>query len=111
MLTLSPFSAEVVADDEWQPFLERVLGETAARPDSAGPAWLLAHRAEWAGDTAGQSRCLPAALAADPGHAPSLLDAAVEAGDRRDAARARDLMRRAGVPSADPEYATYLTFA
>lgn len=106
-ITEAPLSVDLDDEPGWEPFLERVHAETG----HVAPAYLLAVRAEWEGDTAAQSRWLAVALAADPAHRQTLLDSAAEAGDRGDAATARDLLRRAGVDAGDDEMATYLRFA
>lgn len=106
-LVEAPLAVDLTEEDGWQPFLERVHAETGA----AAPAYLLAVRAEWAGDVQAQSRWIAATLAADPGHREALEAAATEAGDRGDAVAARDLLRRAGVGAGDDELATYMRFA
>lgn len=106
-LVETPLAVDLVGEEGWQPFLERVYAETG----SPAPAYLLAVRAEWADDVQAQSRWIAAALAADPDHREALLAAAVEAGDRGDAVAARDLLRRAGVDAGDEQLATYLRFA
>lgn len=111
LVTPAPLAVDLIDNDGWQPFLERVYAETSGSPASAAPAYLLSVRAEWAGETGAQSRWLEAALAADPAHVESLEVAAAEAGDRGDAVLALDLLRRAGVESTDPELATYTSFA
>lgn len=110
-LVFTPLVADLGGDERWQPFLARIHEAIAGTAASAAPAYLLALRAEWVGDTAGWSRWIAAAMAADPSHAPSLEAAASEAADRGDAATARDLLRRAEVDATDPELATYIAFA
>lgn len=106
-ITEAPLSVDLDDDPGWQPFLERVHAETGR----VAPAYLLAVRAEWEYDVEAQSRWLAAAREADPTHRETLLDSATEAGDRGDAATARDLLRRAGVEAGDDELATYVRFA
>jgi tetratricopeptide (TPR) repeat protein len=91
--------------DDW----ERVRAWTSAiAAHAAGqpaPHWVLAVAAERRGDTEAAERHLRAALAADPGFYPALLDAAWNAEDRGEAVRALSLLRRAGVDDDDSQVA------
>ena len=98
-------------DAHWEDFLRRLYDDTAGTPHAAVPAFLLARRAEWLGDTSGQVAWLRAALAADPGKRDALYDAADLAGAHGEADPARELLVDAGAGGDDPELAIYRHFA
>ncbi len=79
------------------------FAQAAARVErsAAGAHYILSRCAERHGDVAAGEARLAAALRADPGFVPALLDAAWYAEDRGDALRALSCLRRAGVEAGD----------
>lgn len=107
-----PFDFELASVSEDRVgFIELMYAATIDEPIAAGPAFLGALLSEQLDDISGMQEWLVRAIAADPDHAPSLELAAELAGTAGDAVGARDLLKRAGVPSGDRELATYEAFS
>lgn len=83
----------------------------AATPRAAGTHYVLSCCAEYRDDALEAEAHLQAALTADLGFVPALLDAAWYAEDRGDAVRALDYLRRAGVDEDDDQVRRLAWFA
>lgn len=95
-------AANVLREPKLQRYLEPIARAATGRM-AAAPLFLLACGAEASGEPAAAERLLRQALQADPAFRPALLEAARYASDRGDAARALDLVVRAGIHVDDPQ--------